>query len=57
MYNICVLLNLILDKKALKESESESEESPEPSDDDDSFINDGSDEETTPVKVFTFIFS
>lgn len=57
MYNICVLLNLILDKKALKESESESEESPEPSDDDDSFINDGSDEETTPVKVFTFFFS
>lgn len=44
-----------LDKKVLNESESESEESPEPSDD--SFIDDGSDEETTPNQVKKLLYS
>jgi len=47
------VLKLFLDKKALKESESE--ESPEPSDND-SFIDDESDEEVSPVKVYYNIF-
>ena len=51
-----MLLKLFLDKKeAFDESESESEESPEPSDND-SFIDDESDEEESPVKVYYNIF-
>lgn len=46
-----VFLKLFVDKKVLNKSESESEESPAPSDDD-SFIDDGSDEEISPNKVF-----
>lgn len=43
-----------LDEKVLNESESESEESPEPSDD--SFIDDESDEETTPNRVNKLLY-
>lgn len=47
-----MFLKLFLDKKALNDSESE--ESPDPSDND-SFIDDESDEEVSPVKVYNKI--